>query len=124
MAQIVEEVPPALGPAVETALAWLGDRDGRSYGVSGIVDPEETIAQQAAGASPLELRLIVCSGDLCLREDIRLRDGRGGLEVLEAAADEDPPAELDPAPGVRAGWLDEVMAKRAFVVLLFYRGFW
>ena len=33
-------------------------------------------------------------------------------------------AELDPPPGPRRGWLDSVLGKHAFVVLVFYRGFW
>lgn len=125
MAQIVEEIPPALEPAVKAALSWLGDRDGRAYGVSGLVDPEGTLAQQVDGAPSLDLRLIVCAGDLCLREDVRLRRRGEVLEVFEApGSDDDPPAELDPAPGVRTAWLDETLEKHAFVLLLFYRGFW
>ena len=34
------------------------------------------------------------------------------------------PFELDPPPGPRLRWLDEKLAQHAFVVLLFYRGFW
>ena len=33
-------------------------------------------------------------------------------------------AELDPPPGPRLRWLDEKLSQHAFVVLLFYRGFW
>ena len=35
-----------------------------------------------------------------------------------------PQAELDPPPGPRLRWLDEKLSQYAFVVLLFYRGFW
>ena len=35
-----------------------------------------------------------------------------------------PQAELDPPPGPRLRWLDEKLSQHAFVVLLFYRGFW
>ena len=31
---------------------------------------------------------------------------------------------LDPPAGVRTGWLDDVLQKYSFVVLVFYRGFW
>jgi len=33
-------------------------------------------------------------------------------------------AELDPPPGARKAWLDDVISKHKFVVLVFYRGFW
>ena len=33
-------------------------------------------------------------------------------------------AELDPPPGARRGWLDSVLTKHEFIVLVFYRGFW
>ena len=91
---------------------------------TGIVDPDATVAQQRGGANALDLRLIVCSGDVCLREDLRLRLTREGFEVSAVDATDDPPAELDPGPGARTGWLAERIAEHAFVVLLFYRGFW
>ena len=34
------------------------------------------------------------------------------------------PAELDPPPGARRGWLEAVLGQHALVVLIFYRGFW
>lgn len=56
---------------------------------------------------------------------MRAGSGPGGFEIRRAdAAREDPPAELDPRPGARAGWLEGVLAQHAFVVLVFYRGFW
>jgi hypothetical protein len=36
----------------------------------------------------------------------------------------DPPAELDPAPGALAGWIDEQLKRHEFIVLLYYRGLW
>jgi hypothetical protein len=67
---------------------------------------------------------------VCLRERFLVRPTRddGGFDVTHIA-DTGPkigsPAPLlDPPPGVRAGWLDEAMKQHAFVVLVFYRGFW
>lgn len=120
--RVVEEVPPALQPEVDAALAWLAAERGRAFSLTGLVDPEP--AEQAAGA-PHELTLIVCAGDLCVREQLRVRSGPGGFTFAAAdAAREDPPATLDPQPGARSGWLDAVLAQHAFVVLVFYRGFW
>lgn len=120
--RIVEQVPDALRPEVGAALAWLAAEHGRPFGLSGVVDPE--LAERAAG-SVHDLTLIVCDGDLCLREQLRVRPDGAGFGFSRAdAAREDPPAERDPLPGVRAGWLDGALARHAFVVLVFYRGFW
>jgi hypothetical protein len=120
--RIVEEVPSALQPEVDAALAWLDAEQGRRFEVSGIVDPETALR---AGGEPHDLTLILCDGDLCVREQVRVCARSGGFEISRAgAAREDPPAELDPLPGVRAGWLEAALAKHTFVVLVFYRGFW
>jgi hypothetical protein len=120
--QVVEKIPEALRPEVDAALAWLNVEQRRSFKLTGVVDPE--VAEQS-GSAPHELTLILCDGDLCVREQVRVRAGSGGFEISRVdAARKDPPAELDPLPGVRTGWLDEAVAKHAFVVLVFYRGFW
>ena len=120
--RIVEEVPEALRPEVDAALAWLRAEQGSSFHVTGIVDPE--LAEAAAG-QPHDLTLILCERDRCVREQLHVRGAAGGFEFSRSdAARVDPPAELDPLPGVRRGWLEAVLAQHAFVVLVFYRGFW
>ena len=120
--RIVEQIPDALRPQVEAARAWLGAEQGRSFAVSGIIDPERA---ERAGSDPHDLTLVLCDGDLCVREQVRVRAGSAGFEISRAgAARLDPPAELDPLPGVRTGWLEGALAQHAFVVLVFYRGFW
>lgn len=120
--RIVEEIPEALRAEVCAALAFLNERRGRSFSVTGVVDPE--LAERSRDVAH-DLTLILCDGDLCVREQVRVRPGRGGLEISSAeVAGEDAPAELDPKPGARLGWLDAALAQHAFVVLVFYRGFW
>ena len=120
--QIVEAIPEALQPEVGAALAWLNAERGRHFKVTGVVDPE--VAERCDG-EPHDLTLILCDGDLCVRERVRVRAGSRGFEVSRAdAAREDPHAEHDPLPGMRTGWLEAALAKHAFVVLVFYRGFW
>lgn len=120
--RIVEEIPEALRAEVGAALAWLNAERGRSFHVTGVVDPE--LAERSPGVAH-DLTLILCDGDLCVREQVRVRPMGGGWEVASAGAvSVDPPAELDPKPGARLGWLDAAVARHAFVVLVFYRGFW
>ncbi len=120
--RIIEQVPETLRPEVDAALVWVNAEQGRSFKLSGVVDPEG--AERAGGAAHA-LTLILCEGDLCVREQLQVRMGGAGFEFGRAdAAREDPPAALDPLPGVRAGWLDGALAKHAFLVLVFYRGFW
>jgi hypothetical protein len=120
--RIVEEIPEALRAEVGAALAFLNERRGRSFALTGVVDPEQ--AERARDAAH-DLTLILCDGELCVREQVRVRPDRDGFEISSAdAASVDPPAELDPRPGARLGWLDSELAGHAFVVLVFYRGFW
>jgi len=120
--RIVEEIPEALRPEVDAALAWLDATHGRRFKVTGLVDPES--GERSAGEAH-DLTLILCEGDLCMREQVRVRPSSSGFVITSAdAAREDPPAELDPLPGVRGGWLAGALAQHAFVVLVFYRGFW
>ena len=100
---------------------------------TGIVDPDDSLAPDAKTGAR-ELRLILCGiqdgQDVCLRERFLVRpiQDDGGFDVTHVADTGgeigSPAPRLDPPAGVRAGWLDGVLAKHAFVVLVFYRGFW
>ena len=79
-----------------------------------------------------ELQLILCGSqdgqDVCLRERFAVEPAGAGFDVslLEDSTPELGSAAplLDPPAGVRSGWLEQTLARHAFVVLLFYRGFW
>ena len=123
--QVNEQIPEALSPRVEAAVAWFNDSvdaAGDTFKVTGILDAD------AALQGSHELKLILCGGDRCEQRTFRV-SGESPSFLVEQAdpmplASEKPQAELDPPPGARLGWLDNVMAQHAFVVLLFYRGFW
>jgi hypothetical protein len=138
MTTVVESVPEELRPEVEAALAWLNAERGADYEVTGVVDPEATVAARAAdgsGEESYELGLVLCQEDRCLREQLVLRPIGSGFDVslvvapgLAGAKGDTarlaPPATLDPRAGARRGWLAARLAEHAFVVLIFYRGFW
>lgn len=123
--KVNEQIPEALSPRVEAAVAWFNgsaDAAGDTFKVTGILDAD------AALQGSHELKLILCSGDRCEQRTFRV-SGESPSFLVEQAdpmplASGKPQAELDPPPGARLGWLDNVMAQHAFVVLLFYRGFW
>lgn len=131
MPQVVETIPDALAAEAEAARAWFSNERDSEFKVTGIVDPEST-GEQASTAGPRELQLILCGSqdgqEMCLRERFELRPSGEGFDVVhlkETSSDPGSPAPLlDPPEGVRKGWLDTVAAKHAFVVLVFYRGFW
>jgi hypothetical protein len=126
MPMVVEEIPSILRPEVAAALAWLNDERGSSFRVTGVVDPDEALAERRDDGA-LELGLVLCQGDLCTQERVRVRPRQGGFDcsLLEPAqTPDDIPAHLDPPAGARQSWLDEQLARHAFVVLVFYRGFW
>jgi hypothetical protein len=123
--QVNEQIPEALSTRVEAAVAWFNDSAdaaGDTFKVTGILDAD------AALQGSHELKLILCGGDRCEQRTFRV-SGESPSFLVEQAdpmplASGKPQAELDPPPGARLGWLDNVMAQHAFVVLLFYRGFW
>lgn len=126
MATVQETIPEGLQPHAEAALAWFNRREGVAFEVTGILDPQPAL--EASGAR--ELRLILCGGDRCEQRSFRVTANGDDYEVAlldadpPAATDGQTPAELDPPPGARRGWLDRALAQHAFVVLVFYRGYW
>jgi hypothetical protein len=126
LAQVVEQIPHEQEAEVAAALAFINAERGSEFHVTGIVDPEEALARRR-DEDAFDLALVLCQGDLCLKERVRIRRGADGIECTAAGASadsDDPPPLLDPPVGTRKGWLDEQLSKHAFVVLIFYRGFW
>lgn len=126
MPTVSETIPDTLQPRVEAALAWFnasGEAAGDEFKVTGILD-----ADTALGGSD-ELRLILCGGDRCEQHSFRVSGAADAWSVefanaISAPQGHKPQAELDPPPGARLNWLDQTLSQHAFVVLLFYRGFW
>lgn len=126
MATVSESIPEALQPEVDAALAWFNSTQADPFEVTGILDADLSLAESA----PRELRLVLCGGDTCQQKSFRVASAGSGFEVAlaDSGADSanatDTQSELDPPPGARRSWLDSVIEKHAFVVLVFYRGFW
>ena len=127
MPQVSETIPDHLQPRVDAALNWFNtsnESDGEVFKVTGILDATEAFE----GSD--ELQLILCGGDRCEQRTFRVSGESEPFSVhltdgdLFALQPEKPQADLDPPPGVRAEWLDNILSQHAFVVLLFYRGFW
>ncbi len=126
MPQVSETIPDTLQPRVDAALAWFNDSvesAADEFKVTGILDAEEALSGSE------ELRLILCGGDRCEQRSFKVSGSVDAWEVeftdtFVAPQDKKPQAELDPPPGVRSSWLDKMLSQHAFVVLLFYRGFW
>lgn len=122
MTTVLDEIPEPLRADVDAALAWWNARESGDYSVTGIVDPP------AAPDPARPLQLVLCGAGTCRQESFRVAatpegaqvEWLGERETAEGAA----VAELDPPPGARRDWLETVMGRHAFVVLVFYRGFW
>lgn len=123
MPNVVEEIPIELKPAAEAALAWINQERGAQLKLTGLVDADKAMGRETG--QPIELGLVLCEGDVCLREQVRVEATGQGFEVsmLKAETSLIPP-HLDPPVGVRHSWLDDQLGKHAFIVLLFYRGLW
>ena len=120
---VVEEIPLELRPAAEAALAWINRSRGTQFKLTGLVTPDKALEWDAR--QPIELGLVLCDGDQCLRENARVQAQGRDFEITAIEADHARiPPHLDPPVGVRRTWLDEQLAKHALVVIVFYRGFW
>ncbi len=123
LSKVVEEIPLELRPAAEAALAWINRERGARFKLTGLVRSEKALDGDAS--RPIELDLVLCDGDLCLRERVRVKaQGQGFLVSAIEADHQGIPPHLDPPVGVRRSWLDTQLAKNAFAVIVFYRGFW
>ncbi|MFP6597988.1 MAG: hypothetical protein VCC01_11075 [Candidatus Hydrogenedentota bacterium] len=131
MPRVEETIPDTLVAEAEAARAWFAQERGSDFKLTGIVDPEK-IAEPGSVPTARELQLILCGSqdghEVCLRERFKVTPASAGFDVIhlgDASPELGSPAPLlDPPAGVREGWLDTVMGKHAFVVLVFYRGFW
>lgn len=127
MTIVHEAIPEALQPQVDAAVAWFNERESETFSVTGILDPDASHVSSSAS----ELRLVLCGGDRCEQRSFQVDQTSDGFEVAFAerqgassAGREEPVAELDPPPGALRGWIDRVLPRHEFVVLLFYRGYW
>ena len=126
MPQVSETIPEELATRVAAAVAWFNaseDADEVEFKATGILDADEALNGSH------ELRLIMCGGDRCEQRSFRVTGDEDdwAVELKDAITQQEggkPQAELDPPPGVRSSWLDRTLSQHAFVVLLFYRGFW
>ena len=126
MTTVQATIPEGLRPDVEATLAWFNRREDVAFEVTGILDPEAAL--EASGTR--ELRLVLCGGDRCEQRSFRVTANGDDYDVALldddqlAATDGQTLAELDPPPGARRGWLGHALSQHAFVVLVFYRGYW
>jgi hypothetical protein len=131
MATVSETIPESLRPEVDAAIAWFNAAQADAFEVTGIVDADLTIAS----SEPREMRLVLCGGGTCQQRSFQVSSAAAGFDVAFSEPEPEPAAatagapealqaELDPPPGARRDWLDSVLGKHRFVVLLFYRGFW
>ena len=124
MKKVIEEVPAELQPAADAALAWINRERNADFKLTGLVLEVDELVELSAG-QPMELGLVLCQDDLCMREQVRVAPSDHGFEIsaVEAEALLIPP-HLDPPTGVRTNWLAEQLGKYSFVVQLYYRGLW
>jgi len=131
MPRVEESIPTHLVDEAEAARAWFSRDRGSEFKLTGIVDPED-VAARDRGTRGRQLQLILCGTqggqDVCLRERFEVKPAGTGFEVMlleDSTLDVGSPAPLlDPPRGSRATWLEQKLAQHAFVVLVFYRGFW
>lgn len=118
-----ESIPTSLRPQAEAAVSWINETQDRAYELTGLVDYEEALKAKAGDG--YELGLVLCDGEICAREQVRVGPSGDGyhFSFVDAAARAIPPL-LDPPEGVRRGWLAAEMGRHKFVVLVFYRGLW
>lgn len=118
-----QDIPSELIRPANAALAWINRERGESYELTGLVDTEAALAAKAGEA--FEIGIVLCSGDICAREQVLVTpEGNDfGFSFLDQIRDGIPPL-LDPPEGVRSTWVDDRLADKKIIILLFYRGLW
>ena len=123
MANVSDTIPEGLQPEVDAAISWFNKQQDDAFEVTGIVDAEQALASTGSK----ELRLVLCGGDICQQKSFSVSNAGEGFDVslaVKKVEHGELQAELDPPPGARKAWLDSVINKHKFVILVFYRGFW
>jgi hypothetical protein len=116
-----DDIPEHLVRPAKAALTWLNQTRTSSYELTGLVDVAETTNID----KPFEFGLVLCDGDLCAREQVRVVPDEGSFHFdFVADATPDIPHLLDPPENVRRNWLDQQLEKFEFILLLYYRGRW
>ena len=118
-----DEIPPALEPAAEQALAWFNVTQGTNFKLTGLAEP--VVERNTSEVSPFTLRMILCDGDICTRKDIEVfQKGLDWSFIIREDGETEIPPLLDPPKGHRTGWIDDQLKKHDFILLLYYRGRW
>ena len=116
-----EDIPEHLAPATQAALSWINQERASEYSLTGVVGADDL----ESADEPFEFGLVLCDGEICAREQIRvIPDGDAYQFNFADEAEPDIPPLLDPPVGVRREWLDKQLGRHEFVVLLYYRGLW
>ena len=119
--QAPENIPEHLAPAAQAALLWINNTRASEYSLTGLVGADDI----ESAREPFEFGLVLCDGEICAREQIRvIPDGDAFHFDFADEKEPDIPPLLDPPVGVRREWLDRELGKHEFVLLLYYRGLW
>ncbi len=119
--EIHEDIPEAYQRPALAALDWINASSGSDFSLTGVVDT----SGDPDGDAPFDLGLVLCDGEICNREQVRITPRNGDYEF--AFVDDAPPLIpplLDPPPGIRSEWIDKKLAEHEFILLLYYRGLW
>ena len=121
--QTEDRIPAELRPQAEAAVSWINETQRQTFELTGLVDYEHALGVESEEG--YELGLVLCDGEICAREQVRVQPtGDGYRFSLAEATGRGIPPLLDPPEGVRRQWLEAELAKHELVVLLFYRGLW
>ena len=108
--QLIDEIPNALKEPAVQALAWINHLEGTEFELTGVVDVD--VALEAAPGETFEIGLVLCDGEICAREQIRVVPQSDHFSFSRVnSAPLEIPALLDPPEGLRQSWLNEALAK-------------
>ena len=118
-----QDIPAELRPQAEGALSWINSTQGETFSLTSLVGYEK--AMEAKAGESYELGLVLCNGEICTREQVRVEPvGDKFLFSFADVKEREIPPLLDPPEGLRSDWIDSALARHEFVVMVFYRGLW
>ena len=85
-----ENIPTILRPQADAAVSWINETQARSYELTGLVDYEQALHAEAGEG--YELGLVLCDGEICAREQVRVDPSGDGYQFgfVDAAEREIP----------------------------------
>ena len=82
--QTEDRIPAELRPQAEAAVSWINETQRQTFELTGLVDYEHALGVESEEG--YELGLVLCDGEICAREQVRVQPTGDGYRFSLAEA--------------------------------------